>query len=689
MLSLRHLSACLVLLVTFTASLATAEGPGQPYATDPDLFRLVDVFGLEWATQPRISPDGGHIVYLRNSMDAMKDQRRASLWISSTDGGEARPLTDAPASDSSPRWSPDGKRLLYSAKVEDSAQLYVRWMDSGQTARLTQLPKSPSNLTWSADGRWIAFTMFVAEKKQSFVELPSAPEGAAWAEPAVVLDDLIYRSDGSSGFVAEGHAQIFVVPAEGGTPRQLTTGPYNQGGALSWSPDGQSIAFAADRREDWQFERNTEIHQVYLGDGRIETLTDRKGPDGEPAFSPDGKYLAYVGYDDKLLGHQVNGLYVMRRDGSGSRLLTANLDRSVTAPTWNADGTGIYFLYSDEGNGKIGYVSVAEGSARVVAADVGGTSLGRPYSSGSFTVSRDGHLAYTLTRPDHPADVAYLGHGQNKPRRLTRLNDDLFGHKELAAVEEIWFESSHDQRRVQGWIAKPPGFDPAKKYPLILEIHGGPFANYGDRFAAEVQLFASAGYVVLYINPRGSTSYGEEFANLIHHAYPSHDYEDLMSGVDAVVAQGYVDDKNLFVTGGSGGGVLTAWIVGHTDRFRAAVSAKPVINWYSFAVTADISPLVNRYWFPGFPWDHPEQYLERSPLSYVGNVTTPTMLLTGEIDYRTPMSESEQFYQALKLRKIDSMLVRIQGAGHGIVQRPSNLMSKVAHILQWFEKYRQ
>ena len=220
-------------------------------------------------------------------------------------------------------------------------------------------------------------------------------------------------------------------------------------------------------------------------------------------------------------------------------------------------------------------------------------------------------------------------------------------------------------------------------------IHGGPFANYGDRFSAEMQYYAAAGYVVVYINPRGSTSYGQEFANLIHHAYPGPDYDDLMEGVDAVIERGYIDSKNLFVTGGSGGGVLTAWIVGKTDRFRAAVAAKPVINWYSFVLTSDGYPFFNRYWFPGEPWKNAEHYLRRSPISLVGNVTTPTMLMTGEDDHRTPISESEQFYQALKLRKVETVLVRVPGASHAIIKRPSRLIAKVQHILKWFEMHRE
>jgi acylaminoacyl-peptidase len=304
-------------------------------------------------------------------------------------------------------------------------------------------------------------------------------------------------------------------------------------------------------------------------------------------------------------------------------------------------------------------------------------------------VARDGRFAFTQSSSARPAEVAVGSRRRpGEVRRITDLNADLLAHKELGAVEELWYESSHDGRRVHGWIIKPPGFDPARRYPLILEIHGGPFANYGPRFTAELQLYAAAGYVVLYTNPRGSTSYGEEFGNLIHHAYPSQDYDDLMSGVDAVIERGYVDPDQLFVTGGSGGGVLSAWIVGKTDRFRAAVVQKPVINWYSFVLYADNPATFWRYWFPGPPWEHPAHYMERSPISLVGNVTTPTMLLTGERDHRTPIPESEQYYAALKIRGVPAALVRVPDASHGIADRPSNLIEKVAYVLGWFEKWR-
>jgi acylaminoacyl-peptidase len=673
-------------LLVLPQSLGVASD--KPAATPEKLFRLIDMFDLETASDPQISPDGSKVVFIRNFSDMMRDKKRSNLWIVDFDGNDLRPLTTGSANDYSPRWSPDGKRLLYASSAEGTVQIYIRWLDTGQTAKVTSVQKSPTSMTWSPDGKWIAFAMLIPEETKPFAEVPSKPEGADWAKPAKVIQKLLYRADGE-GYLEDGYSQIFVVTADGGTPRQLTHGAFNHAGPLAWFPDGKSIIFSANRHDDWEYDPlNSEIYEVAVTDGAIKALTERKGPDQSPAVSPDGNWIAYTGFDDKEQGYQVTRLHVMNRDGTNGRLISGLLDRDVEEPKWSQDGKGIYFQYDDQGNTKIGFIAL-DGKLKTLAQDLGGVSHGRPYSSGSFSVSTDGgRFAYTQSRPDYPADVAVGGKGAREVKRVTRLNDDLFGFKQLGATEEIRFESTFDKRKIQGWVVKPPGFDARKKYPLILEIHGGPFANYGDRFTSEIQLYAASGYVVLYINPRGSTSYGEEFGNLIHHNYPGQDYDDLMSGVDAVIKQGFVDPENLFVTGGSGGGVLSAWIVGKTNRFRAAVVVKPVINWYSFVLTSDVYNFFYRYWFPGFPWDQAEHYLKRSPVSLVGHVQTPTMLMTGESDYRTPISESEQYYQALKLRKVDTVLVRIPEASHAMDARPTQLIAKIAHILKWFEKYR-
>ncbi|MDH3523354.1 MAG: S9 family peptidase [Acidobacteriota bacterium] len=660
--------------------------PATAFAGEPRLFAPADVFELEWASDPRISADGQRIAYVRNSMDIMRDERHSEIWVVDFDGGNHRPLVAGGDDASSPRWSPDGGRLLYASGEGGSSQLRVRWMDSGQTARISNLRASPRGVEWSPDGRWIAFAMATPEETRPAVDMPAKPEGAEWAEPPKVIDRLIYRRDGS-GYVEEGFDQLFLLPAEGGTPRQLTHDPFHHGPPLSWTPDGEHLVFSANRRPDWEYEpADSEVWELTLADGALRALTDRRGPDDEPAVSPDGRHVAYVGHDDRYQGYQVSDIYLLDRESGASRILTGELDRDVSAPRWHEGGAGLYFTYADHGDTKLALVDL-DGELHSVADGVGGLSLGRPYGGGDFDARGD-RFVFTHTAPDHPADLATGQWLSRRPvARVTRLNDDLLGQRDLAPVEEIRFASSFDGREIQAWIAKPPGFDPERDYPLVLEIHGGPFADYGARFAAEVQLYAAAGYVVLYANPRGSSGYGEEFGNLIHHAYPSQDYDDLMSAVDAVLERGYVDPERLFVTGGSGGGVLTAWIVGKTDRFRAAVSAKPVINWTSFVFTADIANFFYRYWFPGMPWEFPEQYWRRSPLSLAGNVTTPTMLLTGEADHRTPISESEQFYQALKLQRVDTELVRIPGASHGIARRPSQLIAKVAHILAWFARH--
>ncbi len=494
-------------------------------------------------------------------------------------------------------------------------------------------------------------------------------------------------SPDGAGYLSSGNTQVFVLPADGGTPRQLTRGDYNHGGPLAWSPDGARIVFSARGAEDpIDAPQQFDLWSVDVASSELTRLTDRDGPDTTPAFSPDGSKLVYLGYDDRKLGYHNTNVYVMDVANGGVENLTAGFDRSIAGVAWAGGSNRLYVQYDDRGKRRLAVLSM-NGSLDEILDDVGSASTGRPYTNGGFSVAGDGTVAYNAGRPDRPADVG-LANRRGKLRMLTALNEDLFAKRRPATVEELTWQSSLGDYQIQGWLVKPHDFDPERRYPLILEIHGGPFAAYGPHFSPEIQLYAAAGYVVLYSNPRGSTSYGHDFANEIHHDYPSQDYDDLMSGVDAAIATGYVDETQLFVTGGSGGGVLTAWIVGNTDRFRAAVVQKPVINWASFVLTSDIMPFLTEYWFSAPPWDDPQQYWRRSPLSLVGNVTTPTMLITGEADWRTPIAESEQFFQALALRKVDTALLRVPERSHNLVGRPSHLIAKADNIIAWFERYR-
>jgi dipeptidyl aminopeptidase/acylaminoacyl peptidase len=655
------------------------------FASQPEsILQLENVFDLEYANQLEMTNNGKTVYFVRNRMDIKSDRKVSNIWSVDSDSTLLQPLTSGVHMDYSPVLSPDESRLAFISTRDGSSQIYIKWLKTGAVAKISNLTQSPSNLHWSPNGKQLIFSQFVPAKAATPVNLPGKPEGADWADPAKYIDEVYYRADGG-GYTKPGFSHLFSIDANGGNARQLTSGNFNHGGTISFAENGNSLYFSANRHDEYKLKpTNSEIYTLDLTSLTITAVTDRVGPDSQPRVSPNGRYLAYTGYDDKRTNYENTQLYIRDLKSGKTTSLTTDFDRSVGQIKWADDSKGVYFSYASEGQTVLAY-QPRNGKRKVLTERIGSVSFGRPYSGGDFDVSEDGDVAITFADTQRPADVALVKRG--KTQRLTHLNEDALGNKQLAKVEEIWLKSSHDSLPIQGWVAYPPGFDSKKKYPLILEIHGGPVANYGPHFSAEVQLFAAKGNVVLYMNPRGSDSYGKEFAQTIHHNYPSNDFDDLMTGVDALIAEGFIDESNLFVTGGSGGGVLTAWIVGHTDRFAAAVVAKPVINWISFVLTADFYPFFADYWFPGKPWDHIEHYMKRSPISYVGNVKTPTMLLTGEADYRTPISETEQFYQALKLQDVDTAMVRIPDASHGITKRPSNLMSKVAYIQWWFDKH--
>ena len=644
-----------------------------------------DIFDIEYASDVQISPDATTVAYVRYAMSIMRDRREGRLWLVSADGSVHRKLTSEDRSESSPRWSPDGTRIAFVSGSDEGREVYVYWVETGQIARLTQLDRSPGGIAWSPDGLQIAFTMLVPEARPVFATMPRKPAGAEWADPPIVETRVRHEADGS-GVIEPGFQHIFVIPADGGSPRQITSGDF-QHGVPVWATDGSSILFSANRRPGWEWELDqSDVYRVSLNDGVTVPLTSREGPDSEQVVSPDGSRVAFTSFEDRVRTYQTQNLHLMRADGSDKSVLLGELDRSVTGLVWAADGSGVYFSYEDEGVTKVAFTTT-DGDWRVVARNLGGTSVGRAYGGGNYSVARDGTVAFTYTRSDDPSEVALVT-PDGRQRIITRLNGDLKSRTRLATAEMFWTESSHDGRPIQSWILHPPGFDPDEQYPLLLEIHGGPVSNYGDRFAAEFQLYATAGFVVVYSNPRGSTGYGEEFGDLLYHNYPGNDYDDLISAVDAVIERGYIDEDQLYVTGGSAGGIMTAWIVGHTNRFRAAVATKPVVNWISKTLVADNYNGYMHRRYPGTPWENPEAYWAFSPLSVVGDIETPTMVMVGTADLRTPLSEAKQLYHALTLRHIDTALVQIPGAYHNISNRPSQLIAKVINTLAWFDRYK-
>ena len=558
-------------------------------------------------------------------------------------------------------------------------------MDNGETAVITQLQNSPSNLTWSPDGKWLAFTMNVQASFEPIAKSRAKPEGAEWAKKPITVTSTQYQYDGR-GIVEPAFRHVFIVPADGGSARQLTGGNFNHYGSLTWSPESDRIYFSANRSEDWELVSDeADIYSVTVSSKKIEQITNEPGAERSPVISPNGELIAFSKEERRPLAYTPNRISVMSLNGSNIRLLTQDLDGDANNVIWADDSKSLYYTYDERGIRKIGQVSI-KGKINQVTDGLGGTTLGRPYLSGSFHANNK-TIAFTYGQADRPANIAVFN--EDKLKILTSLNEDLLGHKTLGEVNEIIYKSSFDEQEIQGWYITPPDFDPSKKYPLILEIHGGPHLAYGPHFSAELQIMAAAGYVVFYNNYRGSLSYGEDFALLLQYKYSSkEDFADHMSGIDSLIDLGFIDEENLFIAGGSAGGIATAYAVGLTDRFNAAVAAKPVINWLSKPLTADSMVGQIYHQFPGPPWEHVEHYWKRSPLSLMGNVTTPTMLITGENDRRTPISETEQFYQALRLRGVDSAMVRLPDTSHGIASRPSRLISKVDHILAWFERYK-
>ncbi len=670
------------LLIPLLFFIAFSQSDAQKQA-----FDYLDVFDLQYVADPQISPDGETIIYVRHQFDIMTDRRYTNLWQISFNGENHKALTSGKSSFSAPEWSPDGSKIAYTSSEEGSNQIFIRWMDSGETSSITNLTNSPGNVQWSPDGEKLLFTMNVNAEKPSIATYPRAPEGAEWADGAKVIEHVQYRSDGTLGFIDEAYRHIFVISAEGGAPRQLTEGNYDHN-SPTWAPEGNSVLFTADYTGNAELDRTmAQVYEMDIETGEKSQLTDKRGPHNSPVISPDGNHIAFTGYEDEFIGYQLDELYLMDRDGSNLRVISEDLDRDISSLQWAADSQSIFFRFDDEGDSKVGNMQL-NGDYSTIASNLGSSSIGRPYGGGSYSVAENGRFAIPLGSTVRPTELA-TGHFPTRMeiQQLTNINDELSKSRTFGETTEFWVDSSVDDYRTHGWIITPPDFDPNNTYPMILEIHGGPHTNYGPRFTPELQLMASKGYVVVYTNPRGSTSYGEEFGAYINQNYPSEDHDDLMDAVDYVLEQGYVDEDKLFITGGSGGGVLTAWAIGMTDRFAAAVVSKPVINWFSFALTADNYPFYSQYWFNEYPWDDPMQYFDRAPISLVGNVTTPTMLLTGEEDYRTPMAESEQYYNALKKQGVEASLVRIPDTPHLIVTRPSNLIRKAAYITGWFDRY--
>jgi dipeptidyl aminopeptidase/acylaminoacyl peptidase len=644
---------------------------------------------LEWESvqDPQLSPDGRQIVYTRSFVDPVNDRSQAALWIMNADGSRNRFLVDG----SSPRWSPDGTRIAFLAPGNPRGrQIFVRWMDDeGAVSQVTRGLEAPSELEWSPDGRSIAFVTLVPEPLDRFwqLNLPGRPEGARWTAPPLIEDRLNYRRDGV-GWTPRGFQHLFVVSADGGTPRQVTQGSFqptsrtqtreSAGVTMArWMPDGRSMVFVSLLVDEAQYTwRESTVYSVDVASGAVRQLLDRRGPFENPVPSPDGRLIAFQGYEWTDAHYRENELYVMNRDGSNVRTIARELGQVLDNVIWAPDGSGLYFNASMKGAQNVWFAPLS-GEPRAVT--TGAHMLGMSTNAGILAVG-------TRSAPQLPGSIVTfdLKRG-DEVRTLYFANATLLRDTKLGDVEELWYRSVGDLD-VQGWIVKPPDFDPAKRYPLMLQIHGCARGMYNFGFDFGAQEHAANGYVVLYTNPRGSSGYGSRFGDEVYQAFPGKDYDDLIAGVDTLIGRGYVDERNLFVQGASGGGILTAWIVGHTNKFTAAVARSMVADWVSWVGTVDDT----RWYFETFaklPWEDPSGHLERSPLMYAGNVTTPTMVMTGELDLTAPISQAEEFYRALKIRKVPTAMVRLTDSYHNQGARPSNFMRGQLYMRNWFERF--
>ena len=720
---MRSILSILLITLVFVVSPVSAQ---KRNITEKDLF------GFNWVADPQISPDGSRVAFVRVTVNDKKDGYNTSIWTVSPASGETHQLTTG-TRDSSPRWSPDGKYLVFVRVTEkdgrpDSPQLFMLAMAGGDSFQFTTLSHGAGQPRWSPDGMTIAFVNDatpddLAKQKEMQKESLPAPAPAA-AQPAAspspkpadakkpedkresdvrVITRAVYRANGAGylDFAHPGH--IWLIPAphnadEKVTPRQLTSGKFGEDN-LTWARDGSQIYFTSDLTGEPYYDLpSTTVYSVSTSGGEPTKLTTFDMDAGGFSVSPNGKQFAFVASIGRpVKSYQQSDLWVMDiAPNAQPRNLTGTFDYDVgagvggdnsaprggggNAPIWTADGRGIIESYAKEGRANLATFDAADGKFTVLTHG--------DQAVQSFRSAPDGaKLVYIISTPTKIGDLYLLERGGNNSKQLTHLNDDLFSHLNLTEPEEIWYQS-FDGKRIQAWAQKPPDFDPNKKYPLILNIHGGPHAAYGFVFDHEFQWMAAKGYVVLYPNPRGSTSYGQDFGNIIQYNYPGDDYKDLMAGVDELIKRGYIDEKKLGITGGSGGGVLTDWSIGHTTRFAAAVSQRDIADWSSWWYSADFTQF-QPYWFKGAPWEDPD-FKTRSPITYIDKVTTPLMLILGEADWRTPTGAGgEQMFRALKYRKIPTVMVRFPGESHELSRsgQPWHRIERLEHIVGWFDKW--
>src|SRR5436190_8880466 len=690
------LRLCLVVCVIGVA-IALPRAAGKRFISETDLFKFT------WIADPQISPDGSTVALVRVTVNEKENRYETTLYVVPANGGEPPRRLTSGIRDSAPRWAPDGKSIAFMRSIDKEGkaqptQIYLLSLDGGEARAITDLEHGAGSPVWSPDGHAIAFSSSTgpAEKK------PGAGEHKS---DVTVVTRAVYRANGNPAYVDnDRHSHLFTVAVgdRKETPEQITDGEFDEGNA-TWSRDGATIYFTSVRvPEPYYDESDTELYSVAASGGAIKKIASIDGGIGNLSLSPDGRRIAFVGTlrGKPIRSYSQPDLWVVDAAGGAPKNLTADYDFDVAggiggdqaAPRgqnrkpilWSKDQQSLIVVAAEKGSSNLERVSIATGKVEPLT--------NGPHDLVSYSATPDAsRIAATLSTQTNIGDLSVLdGARAFQANAITHINDDLFKDIQQSQPEEIWYRS-FDGKQIHAWILKPPDFEPSRKYPLILEIHGGPHSAYGNTYTHEFQWMAAKGYVVLFTNPRGSTSYGQDFGNIIQYHYPGDDYKDLMAGVDEVLKKGYIDANRLGVTGGSGGGLLTNWTITQTQRFKAAVAQRDIADWYSFWFNADCT-LYQPTWFRKAPWEDPQDFAARSPITHVANVTTPLMLVLGDTDYRTPPADGgEMMFRALKYRRIPTVMVRFPRETHELSRsgEPRHRVERLQHIVGWMDQWLQ